>query len=156
MCGVSLNQPPISPGSGIVSAPWIAGPHEATPGSVVVSFTDFRASSEEQQQQVFDTGLILRKNWPVMQGAVGLWMWAKPEELRGGSFSVWTSRADLQRFIRWPVHVAIMQEWKDRIGVVADSWETERFDAGEAWARAEAQIRQPRADLAALVGGELP
>lgn len=140
----SAGQPPITPGTGIISTPWTAGPCEGTQNPVVLSFTDFRAGSEEDQQRIFETGLKLRESWPVIQGAVGLWLWAKPAELRGGSLSVWEAQDDLRRFIRWPVHVAIMREWKDRIRVVADSWEAERFVAADVWARAEGEMTRPR------------
>jgi hypothetical protein len=146
-CRMTAGQPPITRGSGIVSAPWIAGPREGTQNPVVVSFTDFAASSQEDQQRIFEMGLKLRENWPIMHGAVGLWLWAKPEELRGGSLSVWDDQDDLRRFIRWPLHAAIMREWRDRISVLADTWESDRFIPAEAWARAEARMRRPRQEL---------
>lgn len=137
-------QPPITPESGIVSLPWQPGPHERTQAPVVVSFTDFRAASEADLHAIVQTGTALGDNWPIMTGAVGLWLWSKPAELRGGSLSVWLAQEDLKRFIRWPVHTEIMRAWRDRIEVLSDSWEDARFVPEVAWSRAEVHMRRPR------------
>jgi hypothetical protein len=102
----------------------------------VVSFTDFHSDSEEDWQQIAALGMKLADSWPIMRGAVGLWLWGKHVELRGGSLSVWDSHADLRRFIRWPVHVAIMKNWRGRIRVRSASWDDERFVPPQAWLRA--------------------
>ena len=86
----------------------------------------------------------LAKSWPIMRGAVGLWLWGKPAEWRGGSLSIWDGKADLHRFIRWPIHVAIMKNWRGRIRVQSASWADERFVPTQAWLRAEAHMRAPR------------
>jgi hypothetical protein len=62
-----------------------------------------------------------------MQGAVGLWLWAEPLRRRSGSISIWTSEDDLQRFVRWPVHLAIVRKYRPRGTLTASSWEAERF-----------------------------
>ena len=137
-------QPSIAPNSGIRSTPWLPGPLAGTTAPVVVSYTDFRATSTEDLQQIFETGLKLSENWPIMHGAVGLWLWTKRSELRGGSLSVWDSRTDLRRFIGWPIHTAIMRDWRDRIEVVADTWEDDSFVSALAWSRAEMHMRERR------------
>jgi hypothetical protein len=111
---------------------------------VVVSFTDFHSDSDEDWQQIAGLGVKLAESWPIMRGAVGLWLWGKQVERRGGSLSVWESYADLRRFIRWPVHVAIMKNWRDRVRVQSACWDDERFVPSQAWLRAEAQMRAPR------------
>jgi hypothetical protein len=142
--GTWTGQPPMTPGSGILGTDWVPGPSDGTPAPVVVSFTDFHSGSEEEWQQIAALGMKLAESWPIMRGAVGLWLWGKHGELRGGSLSVWDSQADLRRFIRWPVHVAIMKNWRGRIGVRSASWDDERFVPSRAWLRAEAYIRTPR------------
>jgi|SRR5271155_3167075 hypothetical protein len=141
---VTDRQPPITPHSGLLSTDWLAGPHHGTKSSVVVSFTDFRADSDEDFQRIFHTGMKLRESWPIMRGAVGLWLWGKPAEFCGGALSVWESRDDLRRFVRWPVHTAIIKEWRGRIEVFSDSWDDERFDPRQAWSRAEIHMRKTR------------
>jgi hypothetical protein len=59
----------------------------------------------------------LAQSWPIMRGAVGLWLWLKLAERRGALLSIWDSTADLRRFIRWPVHVAIIKNWRARVRV---------------------------------------
>jgi hypothetical protein len=89
-------------------------------------------------------GMKLAESWPIMRGAVGLWLWGKQVEWRGGSLSVWESHADLRRFIRWPVHVDIMKNWRGRIRVRSAGWDDERFVPAQAWLRSETYMREPR------------
>src|SRR5947209_4987988 len=142
--GVPDGQPPITPGAGVFSSDWLPGPEDGTGSSVVVSFTDFRATHTEDLTEIYRTGIHLGENWPIMSGAVGLWLWGKPTELRGGSVSVWRTDGDLQRFVRWPVHAAIMKAWRARIEVRAERWADAGFVAEEAWLRAECYMRVPR------------
>ena len=137
-------QPPITPESGILSTDWLPGPSSGSQSSVVLSFTDFHSDSGEDWQQIAALGMKLAESWPIMHGAVGLWLWGKQIEWRGGSVSVWESHADLRRFIRWPVHVAIMKNWRGRIQVRSASWDDERFVPAQAWLRAEMHMRTPR------------
>lgn len=137
-------QPPITPDSGLVSSDWLAGPQDGPSTPVVVSFTDFRATTDDELAEIFRTGLELGASWPIMSGAVGVWLWGKPRELRGGSVSVWKSADDLRRFVRWPVHAAIVKAWRPRIEVRSERWEDERFAADQAWLRAEHYMRLPR------------
>jgi hypothetical protein len=137
-------QPPITVGSGLISTNWLPGPSNGTQSPVVVSFTDFHSNSDEDWEQIAQLGLKLGESWPIMRGAVGLWLWGKPAELRGGSLSVWDGEADLQRFIRWPVHVAIMKNWRGRIRVHSAGWDDDRFVPAQVWHRAETHMRAPR------------
>jgi hypothetical protein len=109
-----------------------------------MSFIDFHADSEEDWQQIAELGMKLAESWPILRGAVGLWLWRKPAEWRGGSLSTWDSNADLRRFIRWPVHVAIMKNWRAPVRVQSASWDDQRFVLAQAWLRAEAHMRAPR------------
>ena len=142
--GAWTGQPPITPGSGILSTDWLPGPSEGIQSPVVVSFTDFQCDSEENWQKIAVLGMRLGESWPIMRGAVGLWLWGKQAEWRGGSVSVWESHADLRRFIRWPAHVAIMNDWRTRVRVQTAVWNDERFVPAQAWLRAEERIRAPR------------
>ncbi|MEV6769632.1 hypothetical protein AB0N05_13490 [Nocardia sp. NPDC051030] len=80
--------------------PWNAGPRHDISESVFVSVTDFLATSKEDVQQTYEIGMDLGRTWPVIQGAVGLWLWGRPAELRGGSITVWESERDMRRFVR--------------------------------------------------------
>ena len=60
----------------------------------MVSFTDFHSDSDEDWQQIAVLGVKLADSCPIMRGAVGLWLWGKQIELRGGSVSVWESDPD--------------------------------------------------------------
>jgi hypothetical protein len=140
----AAGQPPITSGTGLISTNWLPGPSDGTQSPVVVSFTDFHTDSDKDWQQVAELGVKLTESWPIMRGAVGLRLWGKPAEWRGGSLSVWDSRADLRRFIRWPVHTAIVKNWRGRVRVQSASWNDERFVPAQAWLRAEDHMRAPR------------
>jgi hypothetical protein len=137
-------QPPITPGSGLVSSDWLPGPSDGTQSPVVVSFTDFHADADKDWRQIAELGMKLAESWPIMRGAVGLWLWGKPHEWRGGSLSIWDSTPDLHRFLRWPVHVATMRNWRGRVRVQSASWNDERFVPAPTWLRAEAHMRALR------------
>ncbi|WP_327119877.1 hypothetical protein OHB12_14765 [Nocardia sp. NBC_01730] len=128
---------------GTVLMPWQAGPRQGLSGSVFVSVTDFLAGSDEDVQLIYKTGMELGRTWPVMHGAVGLWLWGRPSELRGGSISVWETEKDMRHFVRWPVHTDIMRKWRGRVGVAADSWQAAQFEVEEVWARARNTIERP-------------
>ncbi len=131
-------------GTGIVRSDWLPGPSEATQSRVMVSFTDFHSDSQDDWQQIAAVGMKLAESWPIMRGAVGLWLWGKQVEWRGGSLAVWDSHADMRRFVGWPVHVAIMNNWRDRIRVHSAKWDDEQFVPARVWERAEVLMRAPR------------
>ena len=140
----AAGQPLITPGTSLISTDWLPGPSDGTQSPVVVSFTDFHTDSAKDWQQVAERGMKLAESWPIMRGAVGLWLWLKLAERRGALLSIWDSRADLRRFIRWPVHAAIMNNWRGRIRVRSASWNDERFLPAQTWLRAEEHMRAPR------------
>ena len=129
----------------MLRVPWQAGPATGVEGPVLISFTHFSPKRRAEWPGIARAGLRLRRAWPQMKGAVGMWMWAHPLLEGGGSVSVWEGEEDLMAFIRWPPHVSIMRRYRERGTIEAASWEAERFDPEEAWARAKA-LRGGRVD----------
>ena len=120
---------------------WIAGPAAAEPASrLLVSVTDFEISRTRAIPRIWIEGLRLRRAWPGLAGAVGLWLWAKPLSKRSGSVSVWRSEADLRAFVRWPRHVEIMRRYRDAGVLTATTWWMECSDPAEIWAVAERRL----------------
>ncbi len=103
---------------------------------MLVSVTDFGAADERDLGRISELGLGLARSWPIMQGAVGVWLWVWSEQLRGGAVSVWSEESDLRRFVRWPVHAEIVREWRSRIDLVTASWRSDSFDQESTWERA--------------------
>ncbi|BEK95240.1 hypothetical protein [Nocardia seriolae] len=128
---------------GTLLLPWSPGPKARQVGPVFVSVTDFLAGSQDDAREIYTAGLELGKTWPVMQGAVGLWLWGRPAEQRGGSISVWESEREMRRFGRWPVHTEIVRAWRGRVGIGVDSWNAESFDADAILTRAGDTIERP-------------
>jgi hypothetical protein len=120
---------------------WRPGPAGGR-GPVLVSVTDFTCAHASDLPKVYRAGLALRRAWPGLEGAVGLWLWTKPLQLRSGSVSVWESAEDLHRFVAWPPHVAIMRRFRDRGAIRADTWTADGFDPAETWTRAARLLAQ--------------
>jgi hypothetical protein len=55
--------------------PWQAG-QASGEGPVLVSFTNFTPHRRAEWAGIARSGLRLRRSWPQMDGAVGMWMWA--------------------------------------------------------------------------------
>jgi hypothetical protein len=121
-------------------AQWTEGPFTATDEPVLVSVTDFRIARGRDLAAAWAEGLRLRRAWPAMPGAVGLWLWAKPISKRSGSVSVWRSEDDLRSFVRWPRHVAIMRRYREAGDLTSWTWLAERFDAAQIWSAARRQL----------------
>ena len=87
-----------------------------------VSVTDFRIHHPRHVPGAWRTALGLRRSWPRLDGAIGLWLWSQPLKLRSGSVSIWQSEADLMHFLRSPVHHAIVGEYRNRMTGTSTGW----------------------------------
>lgn len=128
-----------APGRPIV-IPWAPGPEAATGRPAVVSVTDFTLDSWTHYPDVARTGLRLRLGWFAMAGAVGLWLWTLPLELRTGSISVWSDPDALRRFVGLPLHVDVMRRNRDRGTVRSTTWAVDEFEPTEQRERARRWI----------------
>jgi hypothetical protein len=118
-------------------AGWQPGPVIADPGQpVYVSVTDFRIHHARHALGAWRTGLRLRRSWPRLDGAVGLWLWSQPLRLRSGSVSIWRSEADLMHFLRSPVHRAIVGQYRTRMTGISTGWTAPRLDRPAIWQQA--------------------
>jgi hypothetical protein len=121
---------------------WTDGPAHADGEAVFVSFTDFRVTRARDLPRVWAEGMRLRRAWPSVDGAIGLWLWGKPLSRRSGSVSVWRTEEDLLRFVRWRRHVEIMSRYRDAGTLTSDTWWAERFDASDVWKTAERRLTE--------------
>jgi hypothetical protein len=124
----------------MIRSEWRPGPQAAWTGPVFVSVTDFTSSRAWDLPGIARAGYSLRRAWPTLDGAVGMWLWAKPMERRTGSISVWTSEEALLGFVRWPPHVQIMKKYRTRGRITAHSWHSAEFDRGEIWRAAQDRL----------------
>jgi hypothetical protein len=134
-------------GLDLTLALWTEGPSGAD-GSVLVSVTDFEVLDLRDRIGAWVQGIRLRRAWPSMPGAIGLWLWVKPLSRRSGSVSVWRSEEDLRRFVGWPRHVAIMRRYRGAGELTSATWWAERFDAQQIWAAAERRLTGHDPELA--------
>jgi hypothetical protein len=107
---------------------------------VLISVTGFKVTRLRDMPGVWLAGVRLRRAWPQLEGAVGLWLWTEPFKRRGGSISVWESEDDLLQFVRWPVHVAIMRKYRKRGSLRSTTWEADRLVLSDVWREAKLRL----------------
>ncbi|MBC6463927.1 hypothetical protein HKK74_00215 [Actinomadura alba] len=117
----------------MLRSPWRAGPAAQADGPVLVSVTDFTARRLLDLPGIARAGYRLRRDWPELEGAVGMWLWTSPLERRTGSVSVWTDEKALRGFVKSPLHVDIMRKYRRRGSIRAMTWPAERSDLAEVW-----------------------
>ncbi|MEU1786885.1 hypothetical protein ABZ553_13625 [Streptomyces sparsogenes] len=115
---------------------WRPGPESATDGSVLVSVTDFTFTRRRDLPGIARAAAGLRRAWPTLDGAVGLWLWTAPLARRCGAVSVWTGEEALHGFVGLPEHVAIMRKYRGRGTAEATTWVAPRFDGPDIWREA--------------------
>jgi hypothetical protein len=135
-------------GHDLTLALWKDGPFHADDRPVLVSVTDFEVTGARDRIGAWTLGLGLRRSWPSLPGAIGLWLWVKPLRRRSGSVSVWRREEDLRRFVAWPRHVAIMRSYRGAGELTSATWWAERFDASQIWAAAERRLTGSDPELA--------
>lgn len=107
---------------------------------MLVSMTDFRIDRRIDLLGVHRAARRLAAEWPDLEGAYGMWLWARPLAGRCGAVAVWRDEAALQAFVAWPPHVAIMREYRGRGVVTSTTWEASAFSPAATWARARRLI----------------
>ena len=130
-------------------AAWQPGPVIVDPGQpVYVSVTDFRIHHPRHALGAWRAGLRLRRSWPRLDGAIGLWLWGQPLKLRSGAVSIWQSEADLMHFLRSPVHRAIVGQYCRRMSGTSTGWKAPRLDRPAIWRQATNMLTsEPNADM---------
>jgi heme-degrading monooxygenase HmoA len=127
---------------------WKRGPLVADPvGDGFVSVTDFVAHRWRDLPRIYLAAMLLRRGWPSMEGAVGLWVWTKPLQKRQGSVSLWRSEADLQAFVETPLHVRIMNANRNRGQLTSHSLAGSDLSRRGAWRRASSVLLNTQAPM---------
>jgi hypothetical protein len=103
---------------------------------VFVSLTDFQIHHVRHAPSAWRTGLKLRRSWPRLDGAIGLWLWSEPWKLRSGAISIWRSHDDLLRFIRSPAHRAMIRRYNNRMSGTSSAWHAPHLDRPAIWTQA--------------------
>lgn len=111
---------------------------------VIVSVTEFAPHRPWTIFGVAARGMALRKTWPDLEGAIGMWLWLKPglRHPRSGAISVWRAEVDLHGFVARPDHVNIMRTYRDRGTLRSKTWQEKSFDPPAIRAAAAAFIAE--------------
>lgn len=112
---------------------WRPGPEAGTDGAVLVSVTDFTFARRLDLPGIARAAVRLRRGWPTLDGAVGLWLWTAPWARRCGAVSVWTGDQALYGFVGLPDHVAIMRKYRTRGETRVTTWMSPGFDEARVW-----------------------
>ena len=115
---------------------WIPGPAADGDGPLLISVTDFRADRRRDLPGIYRAGMRLRRDWPRLPGAVGMWLWTVPGQGRCGSVSVWRDEKAMYQFVARPDHVRIMRHYRGRGTVRATTWADPQPDREAIWSRA--------------------
>ena len=121
---------------------WTPGPVTGATGPVLVSLTDFRAARRLDLPGIYRAGDQLRRNWPQLPGAVGMWLWTAPWQGRCGSVSVWLDEKAMFQFVGRPDHVEIMRRYRDRGSIRSTTWTGTAADLDAIWSHARSQLRE--------------
>lgn len=125
----------------MLRSPWIPGPDHDREGPVLVSVTDFRLDRVADLPGIHRAARRLARGWPELEGAYGMWLWARPTARRCGAVAVWRDETALQRFVAWPPHVEIMRAYRGRGALTSTTWRSDAFDPTETWARARTGLQ---------------
>jgi hypothetical protein len=118
---------------------WTPGPAAGTAGPVLISVTDFHASRLRDLPGIYQAGLTLRRAWPHLTGAIGMWLWTELLQGRCGSVSIWQDEQALHRFVAWPDHVTIMRRYRGRGELRSTTW-TATQPGPAIWAQARSYL----------------
>lgn len=124
--------------------PWVAGPEQDVEGPVLVSLTEFQMRTLRDLPGAAWAGMRLRAGWYGLPGAVAMRLWTDPTQRSTGSLSVWTSSADLRRWIGLPLHAQIMRRYRSRGVARATHWTCEPFDRATILAEAKRRLTAAR------------
>ena len=125
--------------------PWRRGslPLNAFMGPVCVSATRFTYDSALHMPGVFFNGLRLWRLWPQLDGVLGVALsgdWAKRLTY---TISVWRDEAALMAFVRHPLHLKMMRDYRPRLASSSTAnWNVERLTLPEPWRRAQATLTE--------------
>ncbi|MEV6199605.1 hypothetical protein AB0M64_06495 [Streptomyces sp. NPDC051771] len=124
----------------------LPAPVAATPPDVTVTVTAFRPDRVADLPGVYRAARTLAARWAELEGAYGMWLWARPLSRRVGSVAVWRDEEALGSFVAWPPHVEIMRAYRGRGALTTTTWRRpEPYDPETIWTHAREFLARPRA-----------
>lgn len=122
------------------NAIWRRGALPPVAGPVHVSMNDYLIHRRRDIVRVAREGFRLRRGWPKVEGALGLWFAASRRGRRQVSVSIWRNPQDLRQFVGSPEHVRIMREFRGAGDLHTNAWTAERFDPALIWGQAQDRL----------------
>lgn len=125
----------------VVRSPWASGPESQASGRVLVEVTVFHPAARRDLPGILRSGMQLRNDWPLLGGAVGMWLWTRPLSGTCGSVSVWRDSESLLAFVARPDHVDVMRRYRRRGHLTSTSWSQTWDGPAPIWRRAASHVR---------------
>jgi hypothetical protein len=126
---------------------WKSGPLDGAETPAFVSATRFTYKHWWHLILVFWHGYHLRRQWPTLNGAVGVSIGADLSQRSTYTISVWQSEAHLFVWLRSPAHLKLMRDFRMRLeSSDAISWNVEKFQLRAAWTHAMHTLTAPQSD----------
>jgi hypothetical protein len=82
---------------------------------IVLSATRFTYRSLADLPGVFWHGLGLRRNWPKIAGAVGVFLAGDVWQRTTYTVSAWNTESDLRRWLASPEHMRLVRQYRSRV-----------------------------------------
>lgn len=128
---------------------WMPGSLANWDGPFYISTTRFTYRHLRHMPWVAWHGLRLRSGWAEVEGAVGLSISTDFFARTTYTVSVWRTQEDLRRWVRSPVHAALMRGYRPYLlNSAADGWLADSFDLRHAWKEARDRVGLPNGPLA--------
>lgn len=125
----------------MLKASWQPGSMPGLEGPLLVSATRFTFSRLRDMPGILWLGMGLRRDWPRLDGSVGVSLSADLLGCTTYTVSVWRSERDFRAFLTSPGHLKLMRDYRSRVvDSAAATWEVERFSLGEAWREARRRL----------------
>jgi hypothetical protein len=128
----------------MMSLPTMRGSTRRDPGTeVTVMASRLELRRYRDVASFLVAALRLRRHFPSVPGGVGLGLRAEPLRRRFWTLSTWSDGDALQRFTADPMHVAVMEHFRDRMAGSAFVTWSETSDREPDWASATNLLADP-------------
>jgi hypothetical protein len=122
-----------------IQLPYRRGPARPT-GVVWITATRFTFKNRASAILATPRALRFWATWRGVQGAIGLSIRFQPGPAAAWTLTGWTSRADLEKFLRSPAHGNAVQAFASRLAGTSHSWEATDFDLAGGWQKAAEEL----------------
>jgi hypothetical protein len=132
---------------------WQIGSSDGKAGPILWSATRFTYRRLVDMPGVFLHGLGLRRSWPEIEGAIGVFLAGDLFRRTTYTVSAWTDDASLRRWLRSPAHAQLVRRYLSRMqSSTVVTWQVARLRVRGTFAEGLARLAEADAAQAASRG----